>query len=200
MRLVSGGFGFYSATMSIHCAGLIQSKGEEMKDWDGGVQPSPAATHPASSAVTGHRSPRLRRRRTQKVMYPRLVRKYLPRTEKGSLAKRWLLALCAVVFLQICTEEGLEGERLPSFEASESHGLMSFVPDRRGASESCQLHPTLFWIPVQQQQQMKIQRYHAQEMFASSQVRRPHRDISNSSSYPSDLLTSLSYKWRSGLA
>lgn len=37
-------------------------------------------------------------------MYPATVRKYLPPAEK-SPAKRWLLALCLVVFLQIYTEE-----------------------------------------------------------------------------------------------
>ncbi|KAJ8414118.1 hypothetical protein AAFF_G00067160 [Aldrovandia affinis] len=44
------------------------------------------------------------RRKNTRVMYPATVRKYLPPAEK-SPAKRWLLALCLVVFLQIYTEE-----------------------------------------------------------------------------------------------
>ncbi|XP_067296387.1 radiation-inducible immediate-early gene IEX-1 [Pseudorasbora parva] len=52
----------------------------------------------------GAAPPRPRKRNTR-VMYPSKVRKYLPPAEK-SPAKRWLLALCLVVFLQIYTEEG----------------------------------------------------------------------------------------------
>ncbi|XP_036383838.1 radiation-inducible immediate-early gene IEX-1 [Megalops cyprinoides] len=44
------------------------------------------------------------RRKNTRVMYPSNVRKYLPPAEK-SPAKRWLLILCLVVFLQIYTEE-----------------------------------------------------------------------------------------------
>lgn len=44
------------------------------------------------------------RRKNTRVMYPAQVRKYLPPPEK-SPAKRWLLILCLVVFLQIYTEE-----------------------------------------------------------------------------------------------
>lgn len=54
---------------------------------------------------TQHTSASLRpRKRNMRVMYPATVRKYLPPAEK-SPAKRWLLALCLVVFLQIYTEE-----------------------------------------------------------------------------------------------
>ena len=54
---------------------------------------------------TQHTSSSLRpRKRNMRVMYPAKVRKYLPPAEK-SPAKRWLLALCLVVFLQIYTEE-----------------------------------------------------------------------------------------------
>lgn len=49
--------------------------------------------------------PRQRRKNTR-VMYPSHVRKYLPPTEK-SPAKRWLVILCLVVFLQIWTEDGV---------------------------------------------------------------------------------------------
>ncbi|XP_066569308.1 radiation-inducible immediate-early gene IEX-1 [Amia ocellicauda] len=44
------------------------------------------------------------KRRTTRVLYPSKVRKYLPPPEK-SLIKRWLVALCLVVCLQIYTEE-----------------------------------------------------------------------------------------------
>lgn len=44
------------------------------------------------------------RKRNTRVMYPSKVRKYLPPAEK-SPAKRWLLVLCLVVFMQIYTEE-----------------------------------------------------------------------------------------------
>ncbi|XP_048099631.1 uncharacterized protein LOC125294719 [Alosa alosa] len=46
------------------------------------------------------------RRKNTRVMYPSNVRKYLPPVEK-SAAKRWLVILCLVVFLQIWTEEGV---------------------------------------------------------------------------------------------
>lgn len=49
--------------------------------------------------------PRQRKKHTR-VMYPSNVRKYLPPAEK-SAAKRWLVILCLVVFLQIWTEEGV---------------------------------------------------------------------------------------------
>ncbi|XP_076854951.1 radiation-inducible immediate-early gene IEX-1 [Brachyhypopomus gauderio] len=45
------------------------------------------------------------RKKITRVMYPSNVRKYLPPAEK-SPAKRWLLALCLVVLVQIYTEEG----------------------------------------------------------------------------------------------
>ncbi|XP_043096758.1 radiation-inducible immediate-early gene IEX-1 [Puntigrus tetrazona] len=54
------------------------------------------------------------RKRNTRVMYPSKVRKYLPPAEK-SPAKRWLLVLCLVVFMQIYTEEG-------SVETSQSEG------------------------------------------------------------------------------
>ncbi|XP_058632244.1 radiation-inducible immediate-early gene IEX-1 [Onychostoma macrolepis] len=54
------------------------------------------------------------RKRNTRVMYPSKVRKYLPPAEK-SPAKRWLLVLCLVVFLQIYTEEG-------SVETTQSEG------------------------------------------------------------------------------
>lgn len=54
------------------------------------------------------------RKRNTRVMYPSKVRKYLPPAEK-SPAKRWLLVLCLVVFMQIYTEEG-------SVETTQSEG------------------------------------------------------------------------------
>ncbi|XP_030647462.1 radiation-inducible immediate-early gene IEX-1 [Chanos chanos] len=47
------------------------------------------------------------KRRNARVLYPQKVRKYLPPAEK-SPAKRWLLILCLVVFMQIYTEDSLE--------------------------------------------------------------------------------------------
>ncbi|KAM9544560.1 radiation-inducible immediate-early gene IEX-1 [Salvelinus alpinus] len=44
------------------------------------------------------------RRKNTRVQYPANVRKYLPPAEK-SAAKRWLVALCLVLFLQIYTED-----------------------------------------------------------------------------------------------
>lgn len=44
------------------------------------------------------------RRRAVRVLYPSTGRRYLPRAER-SPAKRWLLALCLVVLLQIYAED-----------------------------------------------------------------------------------------------
>ncbi|KAL2091824.1 hypothetical protein ACEWY4_011622 [Coilia grayii] len=60
--------------------------------------PAEATQRPA--AVTRQR------RKNTRVMYPSNVRKYLPPAEK-SAAKRWLVILCLVVFLQIWTEDGV---------------------------------------------------------------------------------------------
>ncbi|MFT7805065.1 hypothetical protein Z043-104951 [Arapaima gigas] len=54
---------------------------------------------------------RPRSRRTLKVLYPPLAKRPFPRREP-SPAKRWLLALTAVLFLQVYTEEGLEGPQI----------------------------------------------------------------------------------------
>ncbi|XP_026101400.1 uncharacterized protein LOC113072627 [Carassius auratus] len=58
------------------------------------------------------------RKRNTRVMYPSKVRKYLPPAEK-SPAKRWLIILCLVVFMQIYTEEG-------SVETTQSEGPTSY--------------------------------------------------------------------------
>ncbi|XP_012686044.2 radiation-inducible immediate-early gene IEX-1 [Clupea harengus] len=60
----------------------------------------PAQVQHRPAAVTRQR------RKNTRVMYPSNVRKYLPPVEK-SAAKRWLVILCLVVFLQIWTEEGV---------------------------------------------------------------------------------------------
>ncbi|KAI4883267.1 hypothetical protein NFI96_006214 [Prochilodus magdalenae] len=49
-------------------------------------------------------SVRPRRRRPARVLYPSSSRRYLPRAE-SSPVKRWLIALCLVVLLQIYTED-----------------------------------------------------------------------------------------------
>ncbi|XP_042608629.1 uncharacterized protein LOC109061400 [Cyprinus carpio] len=66
-----------------------------------------------------HRGAAVRpRKRNTRVMYPPKVRKYLPPAEK-SPAKRWLIVLCLVVFMQIYTEEG-------SVETTQSEGPTSY--------------------------------------------------------------------------
>ncbi|XP_066514269.1 radiation-inducible immediate-early gene IEX-1 [Hoplias malabaricus] len=52
---------------------------------------------------------RPRRRRPARVLYPSSSRRYLPRAER-SPAKRWLLALCVVVLLQIYSEDDVSAE------------------------------------------------------------------------------------------
>lgn len=70
--------------------------------------PEPQSTfHPRAA-------PTRPRKRNTRVMYPSKVRKYLPPAEK-SPAKRWLIILCLVVFMQIYTEEG-------SVESTQSEG------------------------------------------------------------------------------
>ncbi|XP_077097833.1 radiation-inducible immediate-early gene IEX-1 [Siphateles boraxobius] len=68
------------------------------------------------------------RKRNTRVMYPPKVRKYLPPAEK-SPAKRWLIALCLVVFLQIYTEEGsvetMQSEA-PTFTDSAAYNVLPF--------------------------------------------------------------------------
>ncbi|XP_056602526.1 radiation-inducible immediate-early gene IEX-1 [Triplophysa dalaica] len=68
------------------------------------------------------------RKRNTRVMYPSKVRKYLPPAEK-SPAKRWLLALCLVVFMQIYTEEGsVESTQSegPAFTEATTYNVLSF--------------------------------------------------------------------------
>ncbi|KPP75769.1 hypothetical protein Z043_104951 [Scleropages formosus] len=64
------------------------------------------------------------RRRTPKVLYPPLVRRPRPRGEPSG-AKRWLLALTAVLFLQIYTEEGPEGPQSSQMYAEDGWELLS---------------------------------------------------------------------------
>ncbi|XP_018925987.1 radiation-inducible immediate-early gene IEX-1 [Cyprinus carpio] len=84
-------------------------------------EPQQPAFHPRGAAVRP-------RKRNTRVMYPSKVRKYLPPAEK-SPAKRWLLVLCLVVFLQIYTEEGSvettqsEG---PTFTDATSYNVLPF--------------------------------------------------------------------------
>ncbi|XP_016422636.1 radiation-inducible immediate-early gene IEX-1-like [Sinocyclocheilus rhinocerous] len=70
------------------------------------------------------------RKRNTRVMYPSKVRKYLPPAEK-SPAKRWLLVLCLVVFMQIYTEEGsVETDVLPFQPAEEqARQMMGSCPE-----------------------------------------------------------------------
>ncbi|TRY96695.1 hypothetical protein DNTS_005943 [Danionella cerebrum] len=79
--------------------------------------------------VFPHRGAAVRpRKRNTRVMYPAMVRKYLPKDEKSPV-KRWLIILCLVVFMQIYTEEGSvetaqsEG---PAFTEATSYNLLPF--------------------------------------------------------------------------
>ncbi|XP_059399598.1 uncharacterized protein LOC132131556 [Carassius carassius] len=63
------------------------------------------------------------RKRNTRVMYPSKVRKYLPPAEK-SPAKRWLIILCLVVFMQIYTEEG--SVETTQSEEPTSYNVLSF--------------------------------------------------------------------------
>ncbi len=68
------------------------------------------------------------RKRNTRVMYPSKVRKYLPPAEK-SPAKRWLLVLCLVVFMQIYTEEeSVENTQSegPTFTDATSFNVLPF--------------------------------------------------------------------------
>ncbi|XP_052411798.1 radiation-inducible immediate-early gene IEX-1 [Carassius gibelio] len=68
------------------------------------------------------------RKRNTRVMYPSKVRKYLPPAEK-SPAKRWLLVLCLVVFMQIYTEEGsveTTQSEAPTFTDATSYNVLPF--------------------------------------------------------------------------
>ncbi|XP_051788289.1 radiation-inducible immediate-early gene IEX-1 [Erpetoichthys calabaricus] len=73
---------------------------------------------PHSRGAKGHR---LRPRRSLKVMYPPIVRKYLPRPERGSLVKRWLLILSAVVLVQVYMEEDFDVPLLDVTPAVKHH-------------------------------------------------------------------------------
>ncbi|XP_016108622.1 radiation-inducible immediate-early gene IEX-1-like [Sinocyclocheilus grahami] len=71
------------------------------------------------------------RKRNTRVMYPSKVRKYLPPAEK-SPAKRWLLVLCLVVFMQIYTEE--ESVETTQSEAT-SYNVLPFQPAEEQARQ-----------------------------------------------------------------
>ncbi|XP_061117643.1 radiation-inducible immediate-early gene IEX-1 [Conger conger] len=89
------------------------------------------------------------RRKNTRVMYPANVRKYLPKPEK-SPAKRWLLILCLVVFLQIYTEE-------PNVEATTTQSAAeSSAPDVTSEDLSFSQYQMLpFESAEQQARQMK---------------------------------------------
>lgn len=58
------------------------------------------------STCTGGRRVSLKRK-PRKVLYPRLVKKYLPREEKDT-ARKWLVILGAIVLFQIYCEDATE--------------------------------------------------------------------------------------------
>lgn len=83
---------------------------------------------PQRHAFNPRGAPQRPRKRNTRVMYPSKVRKYLPPAEK-SPAKRWLIALCLVVFLQIYTEEGsvetMQSEA-PTFTDATAYNVLPF--------------------------------------------------------------------------
>lgn len=83
---------------------------------------------PQRHAFNPRGAPQRPRKKNIRVMYPSKVRKYLPPAEK-SPAKRWLLALCLVVFLQIYTEEGsvetMQSEA-PTFTDASAYNVLPF--------------------------------------------------------------------------
>uniref|UniRef100_A0A4W4F4N1 Radiation-inducible immediate-early gene IEX-1 n=1 Tax=Electrophorus electricus TaxID=8005 RepID=A0A4W4F4N1_ELEEL len=106
------------------------------------------------------------RKRVTRVMYPSNVRKYLPPVEK-SPAKRWLLALCLVVFMQIYSEEGsvdaqgvtdalaeLPGEDAPftlynvlPFQSAEDHARqMTGCREDAAPAAGCAEKPWSLWL------------------------------------------------------
>ncbi|CAB1319275.1 unnamed protein product [Coregonus sp. 'balchen'] len=73
-------------------------------------------------------TPVRQRKKNTRVQYPANVRKYLPPAEK-SAAKRWLVALCLVLFLQIYTEDAcIETPISAESLAAEVHEEASFGP------------------------------------------------------------------------
>lgn len=75
---------------------------------------------PPAVPLTSSR-PRSQRPRSRRVLYPPGARKILPK-EESDPAKRWLLLLSALLFLQIYMEEGLCETQQSSQETSCSYG------------------------------------------------------------------------------
>lgn len=105
-----------------------------------------------------HRGAPLRpRKRNTRVMYPSKVRKYLPPAEK-SPAKRWLLALCLVVFLQIYTEEGAvettqsEG---PTFTDATAYNVLPFQSAEEQARQMMGNCPEVFGQSSSEEEEKK---------------------------------------------
>lgn len=69
------------------------------------LQAEPRNTNnPAAGCLVKSWATPLRPRSRRRVLYPPLVRRHLP-TERPDPARRWLLLLSALLFLQIYTEE-----------------------------------------------------------------------------------------------
>lgn len=68
------------------------------------AEPRAAADNPAAGCPVKPWATPLRPRSRRRVLYPPLVRRHLP-AERPDPARRWLLLLSALLFLQIYTEE-----------------------------------------------------------------------------------------------
>ncbi|XP_001375653.1 radiation-inducible immediate-early gene IEX-1 [Monodelphis domestica] len=129
-------------------SGLRRRSGPEIFTFD--PLPEPATYRPARSSIS-HRVPR---KRSRKVLYPRMVRRQLP-AEDPNPARRLLFLLLTVVFCQILmAEEG--GPAPPVLEEPandptqappvvESQNLTSEPPDYTvNVSAFLQQHPAAF--------------------------------------------------------
>ncbi|XP_014028082.1 radiation-inducible immediate-early gene IEX-1 [Salmo salar] len=95
----------------------------------------------ASAAAGGTYRPaslRPRGRRPPRVLYPPLVRRVLPREEPDS-ARRWLLLLSALLFLQIYTEESSCGPPELQLHTPETSLSTSFPQEGEGITDIARL-------------------------------------------------------------
>nr|XP_029500613.1 radiation-inducible immediate-early gene IEX-1 [Oncorhynchus nerka] len=95
----------------------------------------------ASAAAGGTYRPaslRPRGRRPTRVLYPPLVRRVLPREEPDS-ARRWLLLLSALLFLQIYTEESSCGPPELQLHTPETSPSPSFPQEGEGITDIARL-------------------------------------------------------------
>lgn len=115
-------------------------------------------------------TPVRQRRKNTRVMYPATVRKYLPPAEK-SPAKRWLLILCLVVFLQIYTEE----TNVETTTATAAENSAADVPSEDLSFPQYQLLP--FQSAEQQAREMKSLSAEGQRKAREEQQKAPEQSV-----------------------